>query len=166
MIMRPILRTLLATAATLALAGCGSGESSTSMGGASGPSGISGPEGPGPGPVPGARVRLVSMTGGGGRVSREATLLDTRAHVRDFITQFRLPGLPNQIHHAVAEAKRSGYLVYGAVVAVGCDRPPSAGVSLDEDGRVLITAGEVVSPLPECLAAVTTVAIASVPGAD
>jgi hypothetical protein len=30
----------------------------------------------------------------------------------------------------------------------------------------VITPREVASPLPECLAAVTTVAIASVPGAD
>jgi hypothetical protein len=39
-------------------------------------------------------------------------------------------------------------------------------VSLDADGRVQITAQEVPSPLQECLAPVTTVAIASVPGAQ
>ena len=67
---------------------------------------------------------------------------------------------------AVRQAAASGHIVYGAVVAVGCDRPPGADVSLDADGRVQITAQEVPSPLQECLAPVTTVAIASVPGAQ
>jgi hypothetical protein len=56
--------------------------------------------------------------------------------------------------------------VYGAVVAVGCDRPPGAVVSLDANGDVQITPEEVASPLQECLAPVTTVALASVPGSD
>jgi hypothetical protein len=56
--------------------------------------------------------------------------------------------------------------VYGAVVAVGCDRPPGAVVALDANGQVQITPEEVASPLQECLAAVTTVAVATVPGAD
>jgi hypothetical protein len=71
-----------------------------------------------------------------------------------------------RVKAAARQAATSGHLVYGAVVAVGCDRPPGAVVSLDAKGQVQITAEEVASPLQECLAAVTTVAVATVPGAD
>jgi len=156
--MRRSLGTLLAAASLVAIAGCGSSASSTA---------VDGPDSPGPGPVAGARVLpLISMTGGGGRVSRHATLLDSDAHVQRFASQFRVPALAGRISQTADRAAKSGYLVYGAVVAVGCDRPPGADVSLDDDGQVLITPREVPSPLPECLAAVTTVAIATVPGAD
>jgi hypothetical protein len=56
--------------------------------------------------------------------------------------------------------------VFGAVIAVGCDRPPGADVVVDGSGRVQILPHEVASPLEECLVAVTTVAIADVPGSD
>jgi hypothetical protein len=121
---------------------------------------------PSAGPVQGAHVTLVSMTGGGGRVSTQATLLDTPAHVRAFTAQFGQPTTRNRVSGAVREVAKQGQLVYGAVVTIGCDRPPGADVALDGSGNVVITPREVPSPLPECLAAVTTVALASVPGAD
>jgi hypothetical protein len=140
------------------LAGCGSQSSSTTT---------DGPAGPGPGPVPGARVLpLISMTGGGGRVSTRPTLLDSEGHLRAFTSQFRPRAMTNRVDQAVARARDTGYLVYGAVIAIGCDVPPGATVSLDADGQVQIAPREVASPLPECLAPVTTVAIAAVPGAD
>jgi hypothetical protein len=155
--MKRTLGALLATAALTATAGCGSSSSTTA----------SGPDSPGPGPITGAHVLpLISVTGGGGTVSRRATLLDSRAHVGAFTAQFRLPTMGARVDAAVRKAAASGHLVFGAVVSVGCDRPPGAVVSLDANGDVQITAKEVASPLQECLAAVTTVAIASVPGAD
>jgi hypothetical protein len=155
--MKRTLGTLLATAALLSTAGCGSSTSSTAAG----------PDTPTPGPITGARVLpLISVTGGGGTVSTRATLLDSKAHIRAFTGQFRPPTMPARVNAAVRQAATSGHLVYGAVVAVGCDRPPGAVVSLDAEGQVEITGEEVASPLPECLAAVTTVAIASVPGAQ
>jgi hypothetical protein len=151
------LGSLLATAALMATAGCGSTSSSTA----------SGPDSPTPGPITGAHVLpLVSVTGGGGTVSTSATLLDSKEHIRAFTEQFRLPTMRARVNAVVRQAATSGYLVFGAVVAVGCDQPPGAVVSLDAKGDVQITAEEVASPLQECLAAVTTVAIASVPGAD
>jgi hypothetical protein len=93
-------------------------------------------------------------------------LLDTDPQVRAFAAQFGPPAMRNRIREAVVQARKRGPAVYGAVVALGCDRPPGAVVSLDGDGAVVITPRDVVSPLPECLAAVTTVAIANVPGAD
>ncbi len=155
--MRRILGTLVATAAVMITAACGSGTSSTAQG----------PDSPSPGPVTGAEVLpLISLTGAGGQVSTAATLLDTRAHVREFSQQFRAGALYGRILASVEQAEKSGYLVFGAVVAVGCDRPPGADVMLDANGDVQIVAHEVASPLPECLAPVTTVAIATVPGAQ
>jgi hypothetical protein len=155
--MRRILGTLVATVALAITAGCGSATSSTAAG----------PDSPSAGPITGAQVLLlISMTGAGGRVSTRATLLDSAAHVQAFSRQFRASALEGQITAAVTRAEQSGYLVYGTVVAVGCDRPPGADVSLDANGAVRIVAREVASPLPECLAPVTTVAIATVPGAQ
>jgi hypothetical protein len=155
--MKRTLGSLLATAALLTTAGCGSSSSSTAAG----------PDTPPPGPITGARVLpLISVTGGGGTVSTTATLLDSKAHLRAFTQQFRPPSIRLRVEAAVRQAATSGHLVYGAVVAIGCDRPPGAVVSLDADGQVQITPEEVASPLPECLAPVTTVAIATVPGSD
>lgn len=155
--MKRTLGSLLATGALLVTAGCGSSTSSTA----------NAPNSPAPGPVTGAHVLpLISQTGGGGRVSTNASLLGTKTQVQAFTQQFRQPGLGHQITAAVAQARQSGHLVFGAVIAIGCDRPPGADVSLDSSGDVQIVPREVASPLPECLAAVTTVAIASVPGAD
>jgi hypothetical protein len=155
--MRRILGILAATAALATMVGCGSATSSTAAG----------PDSPSAGPITGAEVLpLISLTGAGGQVSTTGTLLDTPAHIRSFSQQFRASVLEGRITAAVERAKQSGYLVYGAVVAVGCDRPPGADVVLDANGDVQITGREVASPLPECLAPVTTVAIATVPGAQ
>jgi hypothetical protein len=154
--MKRSLGSLVATATLLAGAGCGASSST-----------VAGADTPSPGPVTGAQVLpRISVTGGGGRVASSATLLDTSAHIRAFTGQFRAPAMAVRVAAAVQQAAASGHIVYGAVVAVGCDRPPGADVSLDADGRVQITAQEVPSPLQECLAPVTTVAIASVPGAQ
>ena len=155
--MRRTLGTLVATAALATTVGCGSTTSSTAAG----------PDSPSAGPITGAKVLpLISLTGAGGQVSTTATLLDTPAHIKAFSQQFRASVLEGRITAAVEKAKQSGYLVFGAVVAVGCDRPPGADVVLDPNGDVQITGHEVASPLPECLAPVTTVAIATVPGAQ
>ena len=156
--MRRTLGTLLAAAALATTAGCGSASSSTTA---------TAPDSPGPGPITGAKVLpLISQTGGGGRMSTQASLLGTPAQVAAFTRQFRAPGLGQRVGAAAAEAAKSGHLVYGAVVAFGCDVPPGAVVALDANGDVKITAEEVASPLPECLAPVTTVALATVPGAQ
>jgi hypothetical protein len=155
--MRRTLGTLFATTALMATAGCGSSTSSTTTG----------PANPTPGPVAGAHVYpLISLTGGGGRVSQVASELDTPAQIGSFTAQFRVPAITHRIMAAIRKAQPSGHAVFGSVVAVGCDRPPGVDVVVDGSGRVQIVPREVASPLPECLAAVTTVAIASIPGSD
>ncbi len=57
--------------------------------------------------------------------------------------------------------------VMAAVVAVGCDVPPGAEFGFSSDGAY-VEARRVADPLPECLAAVTTVALVAVtePGSN
>ena len=57
----------------------------------------------------------------------------------------------------------SDRLVMAQVVAVGCDRPPGVDVFAGQDGRVRLVPHQVASPLEECLAPVTTVAVAKLP---
>jgi hypothetical protein len=147
------LGTMLAAAALLA--GCGSQTSSTAVGPGSAPDPNS--------PVDFTSLGLVSQTGGGGQVSPVASPLDTPADVRAFVAQFRAPAVATKIRHLLAAADRpSGTHVVGAVVAVGCDVPPGVDVTHGTD-QVQIIPKEVASPLPECLAPVTTVAVVAVP---
>jgi hypothetical protein len=158
--MRRVLGTLLATAAVMVTAACGSAGSSTNTSGG-------GPGSPTPGTaVPGARSVLVSQTAAGGKPSVDATVLETPAQVARFTQQFRLPGMRMQIQHAVDRMAAHGQVVVGAVVSVGCDRPPGVDVVYGENTNIRLIPHEVASPLQECLAPVTTVAVASVPGSD
>lgn len=117
-----------------------------------------------PGPIPGAAVRLISATGVGGRGSLAASPLNSERQVRAFLRRFPNAALRGRIHRAVeARLGVPDRDVVGAVVAIGCDRPPGADVSADQDGHVLIVARKVANPHPECFAAVTTVAIAVLP---
>ena len=167
--MRRTLGSLTAAAVTCLLlgvtAGCGSSSSTATdprQGPASDPAGQPSRS---PGTVDGAKVLpLVSMTGAGGQAQRTATELDSRADVKAFARQFRVPAIWHRI-----EAEAGGAIgdpdhqVVGQIVMVGCDRPPGVDVVVNEEGDVVLTPREVESPLEECLAAVTTVAIAVLP---
>lgn len=162
--MRPRLGTLLAPlvalAALLATAGCGSSTSSTA---AEDPS--TAPSSSGPVTPAGADVHLISLTGaGGGQPTGTATPLNTPEQIATFSKQFRSPAMEHRIRALTAKVG-SDDDVSGAVIAVGCDRPPGAAVQVDGSGQVVITPYDVESPLEECLVAVTTVAIAVIPQA-
>jgi hypothetical protein len=170
--MRRSLGTLTAAVITgLALAltaGCGS-TSSIAADPGSNPSGpahdpAGNPTYP-PGDISGARVLpLVSLTGGGGRVQPLASPLNTPGQVAAFNRQFRAPAMRYRIRGAISrELRVPDHLIVGQVVAVGCDRPPGVDVMADQSGQVQLVPHEVASPLQECLAAVTTVAIAVLP---
>jgi hypothetical protein len=154
--MKRTLGLLVATAALLV--GCGSQTSSTTAAGGS------------TSPDPNSRVDyttlgLISQTGGGGQTSPVASPLDTDAQVSAFVQQFRAPSMAHRIRHLLQTADLpAGTHAVGAVVAVGCDVPPGVDVTHGTD-QVQIIAQEVASPLPECLAPVTTVAIVAVPPA-
>jgi hypothetical protein len=150
-----------ALAALLSTAGCGSSSSSTAADDpATSPSSAptSGPSSPA-----GAKVHLISLTGaGGGQPTGTASPLNTPDQVAAFSQQFRSPAMAHQIQAYTSRVGSDGD-VEGAVIAVGCDRPPGAAVQVDGSGHVTITPYDVESPLQECLVAVTTVAIAVIP---
>lgn len=145
-------------AAALLTAGCGSSGSSTA---AQDPGASSSPPSSAPTTPAGAKVHLISLTAAGG-VPGPATPLNTPEQVAAFTEQFRMPAMQNRIE-AFTSQVGSGNDVQGAVIAVGCDRPPGAAVTVDASGAATITPYDVESPLPECLAAVTTVGIAVIP---
>lgn len=106
-------------------------------------------------------VSMVSGTAAGGDVSTEATVLDGTADVRRYVEQFR-GTMPRDVTRAVAKAEPpDGYDLAAAVVSIGCDVPP--GVTVERTGDTIeIRPEEIASPRPECLAAVTTVALVAV----
>ncbi len=108
-------------------------------------------------------LAIVSQTAVGGHVDLDAVPIDDEAARQEFAAQFRRPSMGAKIAQAVASGSvPEGYTVMGAVVAIGCDVPPGVTVTQSPDGWV-ITPDPVPSPLQECLAAVTTVAVVAVP---
>ena len=107
-------------------------------------------------------VRIVSQTAAGGELTTSAVRVDRPAGLARLTKDFRTPGLAAKIARVVERTELApGEGLFGQVIAIGCDVPPSASVAL-VDGRVEISAGKILSPMPECLAAVTSVAIARV----
>src|SRR5829696_7987402 len=108
-------------------------------------------------------VAIVSQTAAGGKVDLTAVPVEDDAARQAFTAQFRRAGLDEKIARAVAGATiPEGYTLMGAVVAIGCDVPPGVAVEQGPDGWV-VTPQKVPSPLQECFAPVTSVAIVAVP---
>ncbi|WP_459985430.1 hypothetical protein, partial [Nocardioides sp. AN3] len=100
--------------------------------------------------------QLVSQTGGGGTVADRATALQDAAAVAD-LTHGLSAELAAKVEAAAsATSVASGEELYGQVVSIGCDVPP--GVTVERD-PVVVHPDPVASPLPECFAPVTTVAL-------
>jgi hypothetical protein len=161
-----LIAALLAGAVLILATGCGSSSSSMATDPGTTPaSDRTGPQSWSPGPLPGATVLpLISLTAAGGQASQVATALANRSEVDRFVAQFRMAAMRNRIRAAVGDAlKHPDHQVVAQVVAVGCDRPPGVDVMAGQDGRVQLVPREVASPLEECLAPVTTVAIAVLP---
>jgi hypothetical protein len=155
--MRRLLLGTVATALVLVLAGCGDSDSDT----ASDPTGQSSTS-----TTPSAdpqTIAIVSETAAGGQVDLNAVPVDDEEARAEFAAQFERGGLEAKIADAIAGATvPEGYTVVAAVVAIGCDVPPGVTVTQQGDGWVL-TPQEVPSPLQECFAPVTSVAVVAVP---
>ncbi len=104
---------------------------------------------------------LVSSTAAGGQATEMLTPIGTDAELDAFVSQFRTPELGDEVRAAAATAPE-GTEVLAAIVYVGCDVPPGVEVSATDDGWA-VSPFKVKDPLPECLAAVTTVAVVAVP---
>jgi len=172
--MRRTLGALLLTAAlaTAALAGCAdAGGDTRAEDAASGTSSASPSDLPPAAPsgapsTPGAvdftEVALLSETAAGGEVEHRATVLDDASAVNGFATQFESGAMSDELTTAVREADvAEGQELAAAIVSIGCDVPPGVTVQKLEDG-VAILPLKVKSPLKECFAPVTTVALVAV----
>jgi hypothetical protein len=160
---------LLAALLTLAVAGCGDASSDTASDPASpsatptdSPSASLPTLDPSSG-VQAQTVAILSQTAAGGRVDLNAVPLADEGDRQEFAAQFNRRGMEQKIARAVASATvPEGFTLMGAVVSIGCDVPPGVTVTQSPDGWV-VQPEPVASPLEECFAAVTTVAIVAVP---
>ena len=119
--------------------------------------------GPSDGSVDFTLVTTFTQTEAGGQVSQVAVPLAAGDDVQAFTAQFETAAMKARVQDEVAKADvPDGMLLYGAVVAIGCDAPTAVDVSLDSAG-VVVTAQEVPSPKQECFAPMTTVALVLVP---
>jgi hypothetical protein len=172
--MRRTLGALLLTAAlaTAALAGCADdGGDTRAEDAASGAASASPSDLPSAAPsgAPSTRgavdfteVALLSETAAGGEVEHRATVLDDASAVNGFAAQFDSGAMSDELTTAVRGADvAEGQELAAAVVSIGCDVPP--GVTVQKlEGGVAILPLKVKSPLKECLAPVTTVALVAV----
>lgn len=157
------MKRLLGTALlTLVLAGCGDSTSGSASDPASQPSSTTASDEPTTALTP-RTIAIVSQTAAGGEVDLNAVPVDDDAALQEFTAQFNRAGLEEKIATAVAGATvPEGYTVMGAVVSIGCDVPPDVSVEQGPDGWVF-RPHKVPSPLQECFAPVTSVAIVAVP---
>ena len=157
--MTRVLAIVLTGVLAVALAGCGDdGGGATDTGSSSSSS-----AGRTSGSVDATTLAVIGQSGAGGTVDLHATVLDSGAAVTEFAQQFRTDAVQHRIESAIRRADvPSDRTVLGAVVSLGCDVPP--GVTVQATGAgLMITPMEVASPRQECLVAVTTIALVSVP---
>lgn len=108
-------------------------------------------------------VTMITETAAGGSLSDTAVPLSDDAAVQQFSSQFENDAMATQVQEAVQTADvADDELLYGAVVAIGCDAPTDVTVTSTDSGLV-ITALKVPSPQQECFAAMTTVSLVLVP---
>ena len=167
-----LLPALLLVAAPVALLGAACGDDPGDSGGTAGEPRASAtgsaPSDRSPGPEPGTGqpgyrvIDIITVTAAGGSVDPDAVPMDDDAARQTFLGQFTAGDLATKVQAAVDRTDvPDGQRLYGAVVAVGCDAPTDVSV-LYSPGGVSVTAAEVASPRPECLAAMTSVALVRV----
>jgi hypothetical protein len=154
---------LLASVLGLALAGCDDEDSgvakdpapSSTATSSDAPSG-----GTGDGSVDFDLVGTITVTAAPGGTVGEAVALPDEAAVQAFVSRFGASALGQQVSDLAARTDvPDGKELYGAVAAVGCDSPDQVAVTEDGGGGLTITALPVPNPRPECVAAMTTVAL-------
>jgi hypothetical protein len=183
--MRRTLGSLVLSAALAApvLAGCGDGGAerraedsssptptgSTSMDSATPSESSSSPTPTSPSgtPAPGeavafTEVALISQTAAGGETDSRPTILGNRAAVGRFTSQFESDTLAGRLLAAIRKTDLPPeHRFAAAVVSIGCDVPPGVTVQAQDDGLAIVPM-KVKSPLQECLAPVTTVALVTI----
>lgn len=104
-----------------------------------------------------------TAAGGADAVGAPAVRIDAGDGLREFTSLLDGAGLVRQVETTAAGIRlRGGQALYAAVIAVGCDVPPSASVTVS-GGEVTVTPAKVPAPMRECFAPVTSVAIVTAP---
>jgi hypothetical protein len=108
-------------------------------------------------------VEMITETAAGGATSPVAVPLGDDEAVAAFNQQFETDAMPARVQDAVAATEvPEDMLLYGAVVSIGCDTPTDVTVT-DSGSGLVVTAEAVPSPMQECFAPMTTVALVLVP---
>ena len=150
---------LLASVLGLPLAGCDDDDSGVAKDPAPSSTGTSS-DAPSDGAVDFELVDTITVTAAPGGTVGEAVPLPDDAAVQAFVARFGASALAQQVSDLAAHTDvPDGEELYGAVAAVGCDSPDQVAVTEDGAGGLTITALPVPDPRPECLAAMTTVAL-------
>ena len=114
-------------------------------------------------PVDFELVEMITETAAGGTVAEAAVPLSDDVAVQEFAAQFETEAMTTRLQEAVDKTDvPDDMMLYGAIVAVGCDSPDDVHVTSTDQGLV-INAQKVASPMPECFAPMTTVALVLVP---
>lgn len=104
-------------------------------------------------------VELLTETAVGGEVDPQAIPLGDVTAVQGFSQQFRDESIQARLIQLVNSTKvPDGKALYAAVVSIGCDIPPGVVVTSTDSG-LQIKAQQTPSPKPECVAAMTSVAL-------
>jgi len=143
----------------IAAGGCGDDRGSTAPA-PSAPSSTAGETASGTGQS-WAEVAIVTGTAAGGEVSPEPVVVGTQEALDGFVARFERSDLADKVVEAVSGADvPEGWVPVAVVVAVGCDVPP--GVVVDTRNGFAVRGQKVASPMKECFAAMTSVAILTV----
>jgi hypothetical protein len=108
-------------------------------------------------------VAVFTVTNADGKVSPGAVGIEGLADVQAFSAQFTNPAVERRLTRLVTQGDlMPGRSLVAAVVAIGCSSPREVTVST-LDGRLLVAAVPPPNSPPECLVAMTTVALVAVP---
>lgn len=155
---------LVGVALVLPVAGCGDGGTATDPAASPSSSTASPSDRPTlepPGETQPSKVlAILSGTAAGGRPDGVVVPLETRTDVLAFVEQFGDHPLARDVRRAATGVDvPPGMVLVGSVVWLGCDIPTAVRV---ETQPLRLVAEPVPSPLQECLAPVTSVALALV----
>jgi hypothetical protein len=141
--------------------GTSDGSTSSTDGGAAGSGSGSGSAMQVSGDADAVAIGVVSASNADGEVSQYASVLRGRRQVRGFVAPLA-PHLKSEVRQAVRTADvPEGRLLFGAVVAIGCETP--TGITVDHTWDGYQVTAQVPKSGIQCLVPVTSVALFHVP---
>ncbi|KRF17081.1 hypothetical protein ASG90_07045 [Nocardioides sp. Soil797] len=104
-------------------------------------------------------VAILHGSAEGGETTKTPVVLDSQEAVDGFVAAFNGRSLAQEVQSTYdATDVPEGKALLASVISIGCDVPPGVNVIPGADGPQIV-AQKVASPMQECLAAVTSVAL-------